>query len=145
MTRAIYDSARAVEEAFYRAFERADIELMASVWANDDRIECIHPMGARIHGRAVLSSWREMFDNFPEPVAIHRTEYNRFQQAAMAVHVITENIHFADGKQAPLCLLATNVFTDTGADGWRMIAHHASPAPRPAQATPEGGNAGALH
>jgi hypothetical protein len=31
--------------------------------------------------------------------------------------------------------VATNVYLRTGA-GWRMIAHHASPAPAPSQAPP---------
>ena len=46
----ILASAQDVENAFYEALERADLELMMSIWADDEEIVCIHPGGPRLAG-----------------------------------------------------------------------------------------------
>ncbi|MDX1433824.1 MAG: nuclear transport factor 2 family protein, partial [Gammaproteobacteria bacterium] len=50
------------EAAFYDAFQRLDLEAMMRVWADEETIVCVHPMGPRLGGRAaVAQSWREIF------------------------------------------------------------------------------------
>ncbi|HSP00552.1 MAG TPA: nuclear transport factor 2 family protein, partial [Thioalkalivibrio sp.] len=46
----LYESSEQVEAAFYDAFERADMDVMREVWANDKGISCIHPGGERLDG-----------------------------------------------------------------------------------------------
>lgn len=46
----------------------------------------------------------------------------------LAVHVLYENIALED-RPEPARIIATNIFTREEA-GWKMILHHASPAPR---------------
>jgi hypothetical protein len=49
----------------------------------------------------------------------------------LAVHSVHENFTLEGARQAdarPLPVVATNVYLRTAA-GWRMIVHHASPAP----------------
>ncbi len=46
----------------------------------------------------------------------------------VAVHSVHENITVAGEQRARPPMVATNVYLRTPA-GWRMVAHHASPAP----------------
>ena len=123
-----YDSADTAEDAYYRAFERADLDAMRKVWEAGKDIECVHPMGPLLRGDAVIASWAEMFAT-PQYVAIQRSNIQRHLSDDLVIHVLQEEILFRDGRQQPLHFIATNVYRRT-VDGWRMIAHHASPAPQ---------------
>lgn len=121
-----------VEDAFYRAFENNDAAAMSRVWAEDEDIECIHPVGPRLRGAAVHGSWREVFSD-GEPVAIHVSDRQQFGAGDTVVHLVTENFLFLDPRSEALRLLATNVYRHDQAAGWRMVLHHCSPDPRAAQ------------
>ena len=59
----IFPTPQDAEAAFYEALERADLEAMMSVWAEDEEIVCIHPGGPRLIGYAsIREAWRRMFD-----------------------------------------------------------------------------------
>ncbi len=47
----IFPTPQDAEAAFYEALERADLELMMAVWAEDEEILCVHPGGARLTGQ----------------------------------------------------------------------------------------------
>ena len=47
-------SAAEVEAAFYEALNRADVEALMALWADDEEIVCIHPGGPRLHGHAAI-------------------------------------------------------------------------------------------
>ena len=47
MTTRIFPTAQDAENAFYEALERADLEAMMSVWAEDEEIVCVRPAGIR--------------------------------------------------------------------------------------------------
>ena len=47
-------SAAEVEAAFYDALNRADLEALMALWADDEEIVCIHPGGARLIGHAAI-------------------------------------------------------------------------------------------
>ena len=54
MTTKIFPTAQDAENAFYEALERADLDGMMAVWAEDEDIVCVHPGGPRVSGpRAV--------------------------------------------------------------------------------------------
>jgi ketosteroid isomerase-like protein len=58
MSAPYYETSRDAERAFYAAFRQANLEEMMQVWADDDSIMCIHPMGPRLDGRAAVTrSW----------------------------------------------------------------------------------------
>ncbi len=123
----------AAEDAFYAAFERIDIEAMQAVWSPGESVECVHPMGERLHGRsAVLDSWRRMFEHSP-PLRIALSHRSRIADERVAVHIVFENIDVPGRATPPSQMIATNVYR-LEADGWRMVLHHASPAPRHAEA-----------
>ena len=120
-------SAEAVELAFYHAFENNDFAAMQQVWDDAEDIACIHPMAQILHGRrAVMASWRDMLSGGVgmrftlEPVQIYRVEN-------LTIHLLNEHIAVVNGNRvAPM--VATNIFR-LGAQGWRMVLHHASPNP----------------
>ncbi|HQU16499.1 MAG: YybH family protein [Gammaproteobacteria bacterium] len=120
------------EQAFYQAFERADLPAMMSVWADLPNTVCIHPLGPRHQGRTQIeASWREILSaGLRLRFTITETQYT--QDALLAVHVVQENIQATgeSGRRTPI--LSTNIYQLMDS-GWRMILHHASPAPRAAE------------
>ena len=114
------------EAAFYDAFQRHDLEAMMRVWADEETIVCIHPMGPRLGGRrAIAESWREIFEA-GSSMRFELTELERSRDETIAVHCLRENIVHGAGFAQRAQVLATNVYKMTAA-GWRMIVHHASP------------------
>jgi len=129
----IFPTAQDAENAFYEALERGDLEGMMAVWAEDEEIVCVHPAGQRLSGQdEVRESWARIFAAGP------RARVTVSQQVAigammLAVHSVHENFVVEGDPRPTPTVLATNVYMRTAA-GWRMIVHHASPAP--AQAEP---------
>ena len=119
-------SADDIEAAFYEALQRADIEALMACWADDDEVFCVHPGGPRLVGTvAIRAAFEQMFGNG----AIHATpaRVRKVESLASAVHNVLERIEVltAEGPRHAF-VLATNVYHKT-AQGWRMVAHHASP------------------
>lgn len=115
-----------IEAAFYRALQAGDIDKLMACWADEDEIVCIHPGGPRVVGAvAIRATFESMFSNgsiraWPERV-------RRTLGAGSAVHNVVERVEVL-GKEGPAqaWVIATNVYYKT-AQGWRLVAHHASP------------------
>jgi uncharacterized protein (TIGR02246 family) len=123
----IFPTAQDAENAFYEALERSDLEAMMQVWAEDDEIVCVHPAGQRLAGQEqVREAWRQMFAGGAS-LRVQITQRVALTGMMVAVHSVHENITVAGEKRARPPVVATNVYLRTPA-GWRMIAHHASPA-----------------
>ena len=119
-------SADDIEAAFYEALQTGDIELLMACWADDDEIVCVHPGGPRVvGGAAIRATFDAIFANgsiraWPEQV-------RRIEAMASVVHNVLERVQVVtDTGPAEAYVLATNVYHKT-AQGWRMVAHHASP------------------
>jgi uncharacterized protein (TIGR02246 family) len=142
----IFPTAQDAENAFYEALERCDLEGMMAVWAEDDDIVCVHPAGGRLCGQdEVRQSWSRIFAAGP------RARVTIEHQVALtgmmlAVHSVFERFVIPQAKpeQQPAPIIATNVYLRTAA-GWRMIVHHASPAPAQAQNAPRDAGPKILH
>lgn len=123
------------EHAFYEALQHADIDRLMACWADEDDIVCVHPGGPRLVGHAaVRAAFETLFANgsvkaVPEKV-------RRLDAGSCSVHSVVERIDVM-GHDGPgsAWVVATNVYAKT-AQGWRMVAHHASPglASEPADA-----------
>lgn len=116
------------EHAFYDALERADLASLMQIWADDEEIVCIHPGGLRVVGHsAVHESWQQTLSKGPLHVRPLRPLV--MQSMMCAVHVLVEQIAIRThaGTQYASCY-ATNIY-HKGPTGWRMVMHHASPAP----------------
>ena len=142
MTSRIFPTAQDAESAFYEALERADLEAMMAVWAEDEDVLCVHPAGPRLTGHAeIRASWAQIFSG-PSRVRVHVTQQVALSGGMIAVHSVQESFTVegaSRGDAQPAPVWATNVYLRTAA-GWRMIVHHASPAPgQSPPAPPEGG------
>ena len=116
------------ENAFYEAFERANIALMMAVWAETDDVVCIHPRGPRLTGfDAVRESWVQIFSG-GSTLRVRTTEAKRFSGQALAVHSVIELVAPPGAESTPTAVFATNIYELTES-GWRMVVHHATPAP----------------
>jgi ketosteroid isomerase-like protein len=116
-----------IEAAFYEALQNADLEKLMACWADEDDLICVHPSGPRLVGvGAIRAAFEAMFSKgsiraWPEAV-------RRIESLTSSVHNLRERIEVMTQEGPQLAyVVATNVYHKT-AQGWRMVAHHASPA-----------------
>ena len=116
-----------IEAAFYHALQNGDIEKLMACWADEDEIVCIHPGGPRVVGpTAIRATFEAMFADggavraWPESVRKSVT-------MGSCVHNVVERLEVLTPQgPAQAWVIATNVYHRT-AQGWRLVAHHASP------------------
>lgn len=124
-----------IEQQFYEALQRGDLELLMAVWSDDEEISCVHPGGPRVVGSvAIRAAFEAIFAN--GAVNAQPENVRRLQTHACAVHSVLEHIRImtTEGPQSAW-VVATNVYVLT-APGWRLVSHHASPgSPREMQET----------
>ncbi|MBM4226993.1 MAG: nuclear transport factor 2 family protein [Gammaproteobacteria bacterium] len=125
MATRLMDSPALAEEAFYKAFERGEVDAMMAVWAASPDISCVHPMGPLLTGPAAIrSSWQEIF-RAQLPRRFEIDCLSRFEQGDLAVHVLHETIILPLHRQRLPTLITTNIYRkESGV--WRMVMHHAS-------------------
>jgi SnoaL-like domain len=120
---------REANEQFYRALEALDLAAMERVWLPAADVRCIHP------GSEALVGWNVVRAAFAQIFA--NTQWMRVQPTDVRMQVIgevglvacAENITATmDDDVGVAVAQATNLFRHTP-EGWRMILHHASPAP----------------
>jgi len=151
MSDKIFPTAQDAENAFYEALESRDLDAMMAVWAEDEDILCVHPLGPRLTGQdQVRESWAKIFAS-EGGARVHVSHQVAISGMMIAVHNVQENFALeaqGAGQQAsdarPAPILATNIYLRTGA-GWRMIVHHASPAPGEAEPPKRPGSPKILH
>ena len=131
----LFSSPDDVEAQFYEALQAGDLARLMLLWADDDEIVCVHPGGGRVVGaQAIAASFEAIFGHGPVPAVPEQV--HRLHTPGTAVHHLVERITVvtAEGQQQGW-VLATNVYVKT-AQGWRMVAHHASAAPEPPKPLP---------
>ena len=122
-------SADDTEAAFYDALQHADLERLMACWADDDEIVCVHPGGPRLIGQAaVRAAFEALFAN--GSVQAQPEKVRRLDAGACSVHSVVERVAvMTDDGMQHAWVVATNVYAKT-AQGWRMVAHHASAGAR---------------
>jgi ketosteroid isomerase-like protein len=136
MKKALFATSQDAEAAFYEALTKSDLDGMMAVWADDDDIYCVHPSGARLSGvERVRESWRQIFAS-GQALRFQLRDQQNVQGMMLAVHSVYEYITVANEPRPRGPVIATNIYLRTER-GWRMVAHHASPAPAAATADPE--------
>lgn len=124
---AVSGSADDVEAEFYEALQRADLERLMAVWADDDEIVCVHPGGARVIGAAAIrASFEAMFAR--GGLAIVPDQVRRLAWSGGALHHLVERVAVPakGGGLQEAWVVVSNVYVRTP-HGWRLAAHHASP------------------
>lgn len=115
-----------VEQQFYEALQRADLDQLMAVWADDDDVVCVHPGGPRVVGPvAVRAAFEAIFGN--GAIDVHPERVRRLHHHGCEIHSVLEQVRVMTDEGARTgWVVATNVFVKT-AQGWRLAAHHASP------------------
>jgi ketosteroid isomerase-like protein len=120
----------AANEAFYRAFEKKDIEAMSGVWSQGTGSLCIHPGRNTLRGwKEIQASWEQIFRN---------TKYIEIETEIIATEVrdniayviVIENLlQVIGGRRLQAQSMATNIF-ERMASSWYLVHHHGSPIMR---------------
>lgn len=120
----------ATNEAFYRAFEKKDIEAMSVIWSQGTGSMCIHP------GRNILRGWKEIEISWLQIFSVSKyleieTEIITVEiKENMAYVVLLEKLlQVSGGRSIQAQSMATNVFEKMGLK-WYLIHHHGSPIMR---------------
>jgi ketosteroid isomerase-like protein len=126
MPAALSGNAEDTEAAFYEALQAGDIEKLMGCWADEDDIVCVHPGGGRLLGAlAIRASFESMFIN--GSIQARAEKIRVIESVGASVHSVLERVEVLT-EQGPrhAYVITTNVYQKT-AQGWRMVAHHASP------------------
>ena len=115
-----------IEQSFYEALHNADIEQLMGCWAEEDEIVCVHPGGPRLIGPgAIRATFEAMFAN--GSVQAHPERTHKIESLACAVHHLVERVELMTPQGVKNAfVVVTNVYQKMP-QGWRMVAHHASP------------------
>ncbi len=115
-----------IEAAFYEALQTGEIDKLMACLGDEDDIVCVHPGGARLVGAtAIRASFDAMFSN--GSIQAHAIKVRKVETMSASVHSVLERIDvLTDEGPKHAYVIATNVYHKT-AQGWRMVAHHASP------------------
>lgn len=146
MAKGSFTSPQEAEQAFYEAFQRADLDAMMDVWAEDEDVYCVHPGGPRLTGlESIRESFRQLFANGPA-MRFELRSAQTMQGGLIAVSSVYEHINVLGERRQSSVVIATNVYINVGG-GWRMAAHHGSPAVQTETrtATPPAAPPGLLH
>ncbi|MFB2917380.1 MULTISPECIES: nuclear transport factor 2 family protein [Aerosakkonema] len=117
----------AANEAFYRAFEKKDIEAMSAVWSQGIATVCIHPGRKALKGwKEIRSSWETIFKN-TQYIEIDTNIVTTEVRNNIAYVILVENVlQVNSGRKVQAKSTATNIFEFMGGK-WYLIHHHGSP------------------
>ncbi len=139
-----FSSAAEVESAFYEALARSDLDAMMNLWAEDEEVVCVHPDGPRLVGlNAIRESWRRLFASGTRLI-VRTTHQVISSSMLLTVHNVLEHVALEGDDQLHPPMVATNAYV-RGPNGWRMVLHHASPAPEVIGLGGGGGNPRMVH
>lgn len=127
---------------FYDAVESADVDLMASLWAQSEHATCVHPGSAPVRGTAaVLRTWTMVMANVGY-IQFFLTDIDVMtfppgsDDPHTAVITCTENIlsgdglasdeSFSGGKAIATSMLVRDPSSGSG-QAWKIWMRHASP------------------
>jgi ketosteroid isomerase-like protein len=119
----------ATNENFYQAFNRGDLNLMQSVWANNESVVCIHPGWEVIRGfDGIIQSWENIFAG-SENLEIKLSDI-KVTDGGMVWVSCQENLFAMSTSGVQVSKVhATNLFEKIE-DQWKMVLHHASSVPQ---------------
>lgn len=124
----LFSTSEEAEKAFYDAFQKQDVKLMMSIWAEGEDIACIHPGGNRLEGPSqIRDSWKLIF-SYENGIKFEINQKRVQVENEIAIHHVIESIYLDGELQSEI--IASNVYQKIN-DSWYIILHHASPELRP--------------
>jgi ketosteroid isomerase-like protein len=117
----------AVNQAFYRAFEKKDIAAMSAIWSQGISIVCIHPGRSVLRGPQVIrNSWEQIFKH-TSYIEIDLEVISQEVSGDLGYVVLVENLlQVSGGRRIQAQSIATNIFERMG-NSWYLVSHHGSP------------------
>ncbi len=117
-------------QAFYRAFEKKDMEAMSTVWSQGTGSLCIHPGRKALRGwKEIRSSWEVIFKN-TKYIEIETEIITIEIRSHLAYVILGENLlQVSGGRRIQAQSMATNIFEQM-AGKWYLVHHHGSPLMR---------------
>ena len=102
---------------------------MDDVWEDSDRALCVHPGWTPIVGWQTDPRQLGAYLRQRQPDALQSVRYlNIVVQGNFGYVTCVEGVtSVVQGRASNFSIYATNIFARHRLDGWRMIAHHASP------------------
>lgn len=139
----LFATAEAVEEAFYDALERADLDAMMALWADEEDAVCVQPGGARLVGLpAIRAGWEEAFRD--GGAHVRPTDARIYRGGTVSVHNVVEQVVLNGPLGTEVMhVMATNVYVK-GPIGWQIVMHQSTPCGEPDLA-PAAAGVGLLH
>jgi ketosteroid isomerase-like protein len=111
----------AANQAFYAAFEAADLDAMSEAWEHSDRVTCVHPGWAVLRGWGkVVASWAAMFSG-DQRLQFILTNVEVAVGDGFAWVTVDENV-LDEHRSATVAAL--NLFARVGPGEWKLVAHH---------------------
>jgi ketosteroid isomerase-like protein len=118
-----HEAVEAANDRFYAALEADDFGAMSDLWLHDHRVSCTHPGWVRLRGwNRVGASWAAIAGG-PQRLQFILTDLRIDVLGDTGIVTVDENM-VSEGFSSTAA--AVNLFIRT-TDGWRMLAHHASP------------------
>jgi ketosteroid isomerase-like protein len=116
-----------INQRFYDAFNKNDIELMIGVWLNDPISQCIHPGWDVLTGfKNIMTSWQKIFAA-AQDLEIKLSHVDVTASENLAWVTCQENLFSIVSSGVQLSKVhSTNLFKMMNGK-WKMILHHASP------------------
>lgn len=113
--------------AFYRAFEKKDLEAMEKVWSQGTASLCIHPGRAYLKGwENIRTTWQQIFAN-TDYLEVNAELISTDVSGDLAYIVVLENIlQISQNRRLEAQSMGTNIFERLG-QRWYLIHHHGSP------------------
>ncbi|MBH8551552.1 nuclear transport factor 2 family protein [Nostocaceae cyanobacterium CENA357] len=120
----------AANTAFYRAFEKKDIEAMSAIWSQGTGSFCIHPGRNVIRGwKDIRISWEQIFKSTAY-IEINTDIITTEMNDRTGYVVLRENLlQVIGGQKMEAQSMATNIFQLLGSK-WYLVHHHGSPIMR---------------
>ena len=116
-----------VNQKFYDAFNKNDIELMIGVWLKGPTSQCIHPGWDVLNGfEPIMISWQKIF-LAAQDLEIKLSHLKVTTSEDLAWVTCQENLFSISSSGVQLSKVhSTNLFQKINGE-WKMILHHASP------------------
>ncbi len=117
----------AANEAFYRAFEKKDVEAMSAIWSQGTGSRCIHPGRHVTRGwKDIRYSWEQIFKN-TNYLEIDTEIISLEIRDTIAYVIVLESVlQVSRGRNIQAQSIATNIF-ERMASSWYLVHHHGSP------------------
>lgn len=92
------ESARALVESFYYAFNQPNLEVFSQVWADHELIQFNNPLGGILRGYTHVSELYQRIFTGSTKVWVELSDIVEYQTDEMIVFAGRENCAFSDGK-----------------------------------------------